>query len=135
MSLVISLADQIEEAEVVSLYQSNVWSSAGKPVELMAALRNSHGLVTARIEGKLVGLGNAISDGSLVVYFPHLLVHPEYHRRGIGRRMFEALLTRYSGFHQLMITADARAVGFYEAMGFSRAGNSVPMWIYGGTEH
>lgn len=129
MSLVISLADQIEEAEVLSLYQSNVRSSAGKPVELMDALRNSHGLVTARIEGKLVGLGNAISDGSLMVYFPHLLVHTEYHRRGIGRRMFEALLTRYSGFHQLMITADGRAVGFYESMGFSRAGNSVPMWI------
>jgi GNAT superfamily N-acetyltransferase len=135
MPLVISLSDQIEELEVVSLYRSNVWSSADKPVELLAALRNSHGLVTARKEGRLVGLGNAISDGSLVVYFPHLLVHSEFQRRGIGRQMFEALLTRYSGFHQLMITADSRAVAFYEAMGFTRAGNSVPMWIYAGTEH
>jgi GNAT superfamily N-acetyltransferase len=33
-----------------------------------------------------VGLGNAISDGALVVYYPHMLVLPEYQGRGIGRR-------------------------------------------------
>ena len=38
-------------------FASNSWSSAEKPKELMAALRNSHSLVTARISRLLVGLG------------------------------------------------------------------------------
>lgn len=38
----------------------------------MAALRDSHSLAIARIGGNLVGLGNAISDGHLVAYYPHL---------------------------------------------------------------
>ena len=66
---------------------------------MLAALRNAHCLVTARVAGNLAGIGNAISDGHLVVYFPHLLVHPAYQRQGIGRQMMQALLARYQDFH------------------------------------
>ena len=135
MAATISLTDTIEEREVLALYAANRWSSAQKPRELLAALRSSHGLVTARIDGELVGVGNAISDGHLVVYFPHLLVHPDFHRQGIGRDMMKAMLARYGGFHQLMLTADGDAVAFYEALGFERAGRTVPMWVYAGQEH
>lgn len=132
---VISLDDRIEADEVVALYRANGWSSAEKPVELLAALRNSHSLATARIGGRLVGLGNAISDGHLVVYYPHLLVHPECHGRGIGRKLMEALQERYRGFHQQMLTADGKAIEFYRKMGFERAGKTEPMWIYAGRDH
>jgi GNAT superfamily N-acetyltransferase len=135
MAAIVSLSDCVEEPEVVALYAANGWSSARKPRELLAALRNSHGLVTARVQDRLVGLGNALSDGHLVAYFPHLLVHPDHHRQGIGRAMVRALLQRYGGLHQLMLTADGDAVAFYEAMGFARAGRTVPMWVYAGDEH
>jgi len=131
----ISLEDRIETGEVIELYRANGWSSAEKPVELLAALRNSHSLVTARIGGRLVGLGNAISDGHLVVYYPHLLVHPDFQGRGIGKDMMEAMQARYQGFHQQMLTADGKAIEFYQKMGFVRAGQTEPMWIYAGHEH
>ena len=132
---IISLDDRIEPGEVVELYRANGWSSAEKPVELLAALRNSHALATARIDGRLAGLGNAISDGHLVVYYPHLLVHPDFQGRGIGRRLMAALQERYRGFHQQMLTADGRAIEFYKRMGFERAGKTEPMWIYAGKDH
>lgn len=135
MQATLSLSDAIEADEVVALYKANAWSSAEKPAQLLAALRNSHSLATARIDGELVGLANAISDGHLVVYFPHMLVHPQHQRQGIGRQLMQALLGKYEGFHQLMLTADGDAAPFYEAMGFTRAGNTIPMWIYAGTEH
>jgi GNAT superfamily N-acetyltransferase len=135
MNVHISLADRPNEAEVIALYRANEWSSATKPNQLMAALANSHSLVTARIGSDLVGLANAISDGHLVVYYPHMLVRPTHQRQGIGRKMMEALLVRYEGFHQQMLTADGDAVQFYESLGFARAGKTEPMWIYAGTEH
>jgi ribosomal protein S18 acetylase RimI-like enzyme len=131
----ISLSDSIELPEVVALYQANAWSSASKPQQLLAALRSSHSLVTARVDGTLVGIGNAISDGHLVVYFPHLLVHPGFQRQGTGRKMMELLLDRYRSFHQLMLTADGGATAFYRSLGFERAGRTEPMWIYAGNEH
>ena len=133
--VVISLGDRIETGEVVELYRANGWSSAEKPVELLAALRNSHALATVRIGSRLVGLGNAISDGHLVVYYPHLLVHPEFQGRGIGKKLMAALQERYRGFHQQMLTADGKALEFYRKMGFERAGKTEPMWIYAGHDH
>lgn len=135
LQIEISLTDSIDTEEVLRLYRANEWSSAEKPDQLMAALRNSHSLVTARASGELVGIGNAISDGHLVVYFPHILVLPEFQGRGVGRKMMEALLEKYSDFHQLMLTADGAAVDFYKTLGFERAGKTEPMWIYAGTEH
>ena len=135
MQIEISLNDNITTEEVIELYQANGWSSAEKPFQLMNGLRNSHTLVTARHSGKLIGLGNAISDGHLVVYFPHMLVHPLQHRQGIGHLMMEKLIEKYKNFHQQMLTADGDAIEFYKRMGFKRAGRTVPMWIYAGSEH
>jgi len=135
MPAVISLSDSIEQEEVLALYTANNWSSAEKPTQLLAALRNSHTLVTARVSGALEGIGNAISDGHLVVYFPHLLVRPDYQGQGIGRQMMLALLAKYQGFHQLMLVADGLSLDFYRRLGFARAGQTEPMWIYAGHDH
>jgi GNAT superfamily N-acetyltransferase len=121
--------------DVVALYRANEWSSAKKPELLHKALSASHSLVTAWNGSKLVGLGNAISDGYLVVYYPHLLVLPEYQGRGIGTELMRRLMIRYQGFHQHMLTADGRALDFYRKCGFERAGKTEPMWIYAGHDH
>ena len=113
---------QIEE--VLAIYTASGWSSAEKPRLLFAALQGSHSIAYARVGDRMVGIGNAISDGHLVVYYPHLLVHPDFY-----------LSRRYAGFHQQMISADADAIGFYERNGFTRAGRTVSMWIYDGNEH
>ncbi len=135
MNFEVSLEDDIETTEVIKLYKANGWSSAEKPEKLMPALKNSDALATARISGKLVGIGNAISDGSLVVYYPHMLVHPDHKGKGIGRAMMALLQQRYVSFHQQMLTADVDAIEFYKSLGFERAGKTVPMWIYAGNEH
>jgi len=135
MKIIISLNDSINFDEVINIYKANHWSSANKPQQLLDALRNSHALVTARLSGELVGIGNAISDGYLVVYYPHMLVHPDHQRKGIGMNMLKALKLKYTNFHQQMITADVNAIEFYKSAGFIRAGKTESMWIYDGDEH
>jgi GNAT superfamily N-acetyltransferase len=121
--------------DVVALYRANGWSAAAKPDLLMKALADSHSLVTAWDGERLVGLGNAISDSCLVVYFPHLVVLPNYQGQGIGTRLMQLLMARYRGFHQQVLVADGRAIEFYRKLGFERAGRTEPMWIYAGTDH
>lgn len=71
----------------------------------------------------------------LVVYYPHLLVLPEYQGRGVGTELMRRLMARYRGFHQHMLVADGRALDFYRKCGFERAGETEPMWIYDGHDH
>lgn len=121
--------------QVIALYQANEWSSASKPELLLKALQGSHALVSAWDGDILVGLGNAISDGFLVVYYPHLLVLPAYQGKGVGTAIMNILKQKYAAFHMHMLTADGRAVDFYEKCGFQRAGDTQPMWIYSGGDH
>ena len=125
----------LPRAEVLRLYRSVQWSAARKPDRLMRALRRSHSVVTAWVKGSLVGLGNALSDGSLVVYYPHMLVLPEFQGRGIGRELMKRLMKRYRGFHQHILIAEATAVSFYRKCGFKRAGKTDSMWVFRGREH
>ena len=116
---------------LIRLYSANEWSSAEKPIDLHNGLLNSHTLITAWDGDRLVGLGNALSDGHLVVYYPHLLVAPEYQGQGIGSELME----RYEGLHQHMLVADGRAIDFYKKCGFVSAGRTEPMWIYSRQDH
>ena len=135
MNIKISEIKNIEREKIIALYKVNGWSSAEKPNELYKALINSHSLVSAWNGNELIGLGNAISDGYLVVYYPHLLVHPDYQGNGIGKMIMTKLQEKYTNFHMQILVADGKAIRFYEKMGFKKAGNTEPMWIYEGKEH
>jgi GNAT superfamily N-acetyltransferase len=135
MKITILETKEINIEDILVLYKANEWSSASKPTELYNGLLNSESLITAWEEEKLVGLGNAISDGHLTVYYPHLLVLPEYQGKGIGKLIMDKMQEKYSHLHMQMLTADGRAVDFYKKNGFERAGKTEPMWIYQGNEH
>lgn len=121
--------------QLIALYRANDWSSAKKGLLLKKALRNSDSLITAWSGQRLIGLGNAISDGFLVVYYPHLIVLPEFQGRGIGAEIVRRLKKKYASFHMHMLVADGKAVDFYRKCGFVRAGKTKSMWIYAGHDH
>jgi GNAT superfamily N-acetyltransferase len=125
----------VSQNDVISIYKANRWSSAEKPDQLYNALLNSHSFITAWHNQKLVGLGNAISDGYLVVYYPHLIVHPEYQGKGVGKLILKKFQEKYGNFHQQILVADGKAIDFYEKCGFEKAGDTKSMWIYQGKDH
>lgn len=67
MDIEIKETKEISKEKIIELYQANKWSSAEKPDLLYKALMNSDSLITAWDGNRLVGLGNTISDGYLVV--------------------------------------------------------------------
>lgn len=135
MNIKISETRDISIEDILKLYKDNSWSAAEKLMKLRNGLLNSHSLISAWDKNKLVGLGNAISDGYLVVYYPHLLVHPNYQGNGIGNMIMGKFQEKYKDFHMQMLIADGEAIDFYKKVGFQKAGETMPMWIYNGKEH
>ena len=122
-----SATHAVPRDQILALYTANQWSSAKRPDELCKGLANSAALITAWDDDQLVGLGSALTDGHLVVYFPHLLVHPDYHRRGIGTEIVMNLKNKFAGFHQQILVAENHAIAFYESCGFDVMGDKTPM--------
>ena len=135
MEIQIKETKDINKDDIIELYKKNKWSSVSKPDQLYNALLNSHCLVSAWDGNKLIGIGNAISDGHLVVYFPHLLVHPDYQGKGVGTKIVEIFKAKYKHFHQQILVADGKAIEFYKKSGFTKAGRTESMWIYEGNDH
>lgn len=135
MKIQVKETKNVLQSDIIRIYKANKWSSADKPDELFKALMNSHTFLTAWAGDDLIGLGNALSDGYLVVYYPHLIVHPDYQGKGVGRLLLQRFQEKYSGFHQQILVADGKAVDFYRRCGFTAAGETKPMWIYQGDDY
>jgi GNAT superfamily N-acetyltransferase len=130
MTIHFSESRDLDPRKVLALYKANQWLSAEKPTELLNALKHSFDLITAWDGDTLVGLGNAISDGYLVVYYPHLLVLPEYQHQGIGTQIMRHMIEKYARFHQQVLVADNQAIDFYTKCGFIKSHTCHAMWIY-----
>ncbi len=58
-------------------------------VRLDAMLRNANVVLTARIDGVLVGIARAVIDFVFCCYLSDLVVHENAQRQGIGARLIE----------------------------------------------
>ena len=106
--------------ELIELYKSVNWGHANCPNDLFLAVKNSTTVITAWYENILIGLGRAISDSTITVYFPDLLIKPEWQGKSIGTKIMNKLLEKYSDFHnQVLIAEDEKARSFYINMGFT----------------
>jgi predicted N-acetyltransferase YhbS len=64
-----------------------------------------------------------------------LLVHPDFQGQGIGKMIFTKIQKKYVSFHMQILVADGKSIDFYKKVGFEKADNTQPMWIYQGNEH
>lgn len=119
----------LDQALLQALFRSVNWSSADHPERLQLAIANSHHVVTAWAETQLVGLMNALSDGTMTAYFHYLLVRPDYQASGIGRKLVEHMVDHYRNCTRLVLIAYKEEVPFYERCGFRLADRALPVQI------
>lgn len=108
--------------ELVSLYDSVGWSLyTAEPTVLAAAVAGSSFVVTARIDGVLIGLARAVSDDASICYLQDVVVHPRTQRCGVGRALVTDVLARFRHVRQkVLLTEDEPGQrAFYESLGYT----------------
>lgn len=90
------------------------WESANYPEKLFKSLKNSETVITLYDENNLIGLMSAISDGGMNVYFPYLLIDPEYHGKGLGKITVEKMLEKYGGFYRKILVCSNEKYRFIQ---------------------
>jgi GNAT superfamily N-acetyltransferase len=85
-------------------------------------LRASWCSVCVRMAGELIGMGRVVGDGGLFLFVVDIAVAPAWQRRGLGRRIMQALMEQVHArvFPRTMVglIADGTAHRLYEQFGF-----------------
>lgn len=122
MTYVLSHEKNINADKLMKLYQNVGWSAYTEDLDLLKeAIVKSLDVITAWEDGELVGLIRTIGDGLTILYIQDILVQKEYQNRGIGSRLLQEILEKYSSVRQkVLLTEEAEDVrAFYEKNGFS----------------
>ncbi len=105
--------------DVKELFLSVDWLSGRYPERLKKALDNCETVITAWVNGKLVGLINAIDDGELTAYVHYLCVNPKYQRLGIGGELLKQIKEKYSEYLYIIVIAENKGlIEYYKNNGF-----------------
>ncbi|MBU0769463.1 MAG: GNAT family N-acetyltransferase [Proteobacteria bacterium] len=88
------------------------------PEKLQLAAENSHTVVSAFVDEKLVGFGRAISDGQYQSAIYDIVVLPEFQNQGIGSSIMSALLEKLPKKTTILIFVAPGKQAFYRKFGF-----------------
>lgn len=88
--------------------------------QLHQAVLQSHDVISAWDEERLVGLVRTVSDGLTIVYIQDILVLNSYQNNGIASTLMQKVLAEHTNVRQkVLLTEDAPDVRhFYEKNGF-----------------
>lgn len=87
---------------------------------LRGMLEHADLIITARDEGRLVGIARSITDYQLCVYLSDLAVDVDYQGRGIGRELIR-LTHEAAGLHaMLLLLAAPGARSYYPHIGMTK---------------
>lgn len=106
----------------------------GNPLDsgIEKLLKNSFVVLSAHIDGEVVGMIRAISDKSYSYFIKDLVVDPKYQHRGIGKALIEKLEEYIKEeskgeIYMIELSASNNAIGFYEELGYSIPKQTVGM--------
>ncbi|MGC4020744.1 MAG: GNAT family N-acetyltransferase [Cyclobacteriaceae bacterium] len=86
---------------------------------LALMLNNANLTVTARENGKLVGVARSLSDFSFCTYMSDLAVHQAYQKLGIGKELIR-FTKKLAPVPRLILLAAPKAIHYYPKIGMKQ---------------
>lgn len=111
----------VEKSVSVDEFRSLLLASglaARRPVDdpdrLEAMLRNANLVVTARLDGQLVGIARSVTDFAFCCYLSDLAVSKDAQGMGIGAQLIEKTRKHVGPTVSVILSSVPEAKGFYE---------------------
>lgn len=81
--------------------------------------KNANLIITARLDGKLIGVARSITDFVYCTYLSDLAVDEEYQKKGIGKKLIEETKKQAPQAKLILLSAPA-AVEYYPKIGMKK---------------
>lgn len=124
-----------DNEQVKKLYKEAGWWNEGvddkDPDFINKIIQGSFCFAAAIIDGRIIGMGRAISDGISDSYIQDITVSKQFRKRGIGVLIMDELIKylKSKNINWITLISESGAVAFYEKYGFSRMDGHVPFTL------
>jgi ribosomal protein S18 acetylase RimI-like enzyme len=123
MEIHYQLEPRLTAAEFIDVLRRSTLAER-RPVDdettIRGMLAHADVIVTARINGQLVGVSRAVTDFSYCTYLSDLAVDVAYQRRGIGRELIRRTHDAAGVSTTLLLLAAPQAATYYPHIGMVR---------------
>jgi predicted N-acetyltransferase YhbS len=123
--LVYQIETEVSSEEFIRLLVASTLGER-RPIQdtsrIKRMLQNANLIVTARMDGKLVGIARSITDHAYCTYLSDLAVDEKYQGMGIGKELIRQTMLAAPQAKVILISAP-KAVGYYPKIGMSRHEN------------
>jgi ribosomal protein S18 acetylase RimI-like enzyme len=131
-TLEIKLVKKAPMDALVALYKSAGWwdkSYGDAPEFLNRVVADSALFAAAFLDGKMIGMGRALSDLASDAYIQDVAVLDEFRGRGIGGKIVQTLITglKEHDVDWIGLVAQPGTTKFYERLGFQLLEGHVPL--------
>lgn len=122
-------SDKMQSAQDVAA----VFKSAGikRPHEdydrIQRMIDHSDVMITAWIDGKMIGVARAITDYSYCCYLSDLAVDLDYQKHGIGKELVKRVQDAVGEECSIVLLSSPGAAEFYPRIGFDKSDRSFVM--------
>jgi GNAT superfamily N-acetyltransferase len=121
----------IEERLTADEFVDVLWRSGlaerrpvAEPDRIARMLAHANLFVTARVDGKLIGVARSLTDFAFCCYLSDLAVDRAYQKRGIGRTLIDKTREAVGPDAMVLLLSAPDAMSYYPRIGMPKAENA-----------
>jgi ribosomal protein S18 acetylase RimI-like enzyme len=127
MDIQYGIEQDLTPAEFVDVLESSGLAArrpVGEPERIRKMLEHGNLLITARHDGKLVGVARSLTDFAYCCYLSDLAVDRAYQGRGIGRTLIDKTREAAGPDSMVLLISAPDAMTYYPHIGMPKADNA-----------
>ena len=122
MDITYKIENQLDPKEFVEVLRRSTLAER-RPVDDLERMKkmceNADLIVTARLDGKLIGIARSVTDFVYCTYLSDLAVDEKYQRKGIGKKLIEET-KKLTPQAKLILLSAPSAVEYYPKIGMKK---------------
>jgi predicted N-acetyltransferase YhbS len=120
--IVYTVEKSLDVSEFIEVLKNSTLAER-RPIDdeqrISSMCNNANLIVTARLEGKLIGVARSITDFVYCTYLSDLAVDVKYQKKGVGKRLIAETKKIASQARLILLSAPA-AIDYYPKIGMTK---------------
>lgn len=124
MAIQYKINEPVQVEEVIRVFKSSgITRPVDQPERIQKMLQHANLTITAWDNGKLVGIGRALTDFCYCCYLSDLAVDKDYQKSGIGKAIIDKVKEIIGEETALILLSAPNAMEYYPKVGFDKVEN------------